>query len=150
MDYFFVIYQDKFSLFLSDFISLLSYEKCVCYFNFTEVEQVYMEVKVYIFINDISGKVNGMHEYILPITDMQLLLLCTVCQTLLSVSYLAFCQCKCLLSNREFGLHQHLTYFKQLDYSCMCCEVPNRNNTLIIFVISVDKTLQLVAVLSLA
>lgn len=71
-----------------------------------------MEVKVYIFINDISGKVNGMHEYILPITDMQLLLLCTVCQTLLSVSYLAFCQCKCLLSNKEFGLHQHLTYFK--------------------------------------
>lgn len=69
--HFFATYE--FSLVINDFISLLSYEKNMYYFNFTDVEWVYMEVKVYIFIGAISGQVNCMHEYIFPITDMQII-----------------------------------------------------------------------------
>lgn len=59
---------------------MLSYEKNVCHFSFTDVEWVYMEVKVYLnhlFIGDTSGKVNDMHEYVFPITDMQIIV--TLC-----------------------------------------------------------------------
>lgn len=71
------MYQHKFSLVISDFIALLSYEKNVCHFNFTDVEWVYMEVNIYVFTGDTSGKVNDMHEYIFPITDMQIIV--TLC-----------------------------------------------------------------------
>lgn len=71
----FATYKDKFSLVISDFILLLSYEKNVCYFNFTDIEWVHMEVKVCIFIDDISGKVNVMHENVFQITNMQIIVI---------------------------------------------------------------------------
>lgn len=96
---------------ISDFISSLFYEKNVCYFNFTDVEWEYMDVKVCIFIGAISCKVNGMHEYIFPITDMQIIVN-PYCMPNLAISLLSgFLPVQVLTSNKEFNL-QHLTYFK--------------------------------------
>lgn len=108
---FFAIYQDKFSLVISDFISLLFYEKNMRYFNFTDVDCVYMDVKICIFIGAISRKVNGMHEYIFPIADMQIIVNLH-CMSNPAISLLSgFLPVQVLTSTKEFIL-QHLTYFK--------------------------------------
>lgn len=81
------------------------------YFNFTDVDCVYMDVKICIFIGAISRKVNGMDEYIFLIADMQIIVNLH-CMPNPAISLLSgFLPVQVLTSNKEFNL-QHLTYFK--------------------------------------